>query len=81
MIEPSLTLDRCCTWPNSVTFSDETGRSDTEGIDAIASVTLEGPDSSWGEFMTRNDLLALRAWIDRVLGARALPAIEERTET
>lgn len=63
-IEPVTFSDRV----NSVSFSDERRRAGQEvAADAFASVTLSGRDSSWGEFLTRNDVLALRAWLDVLL--------------
>ena len=67
MTEVALVLSRCCTDPNTITFNDERDRSGDAPNAAIASVTLDGPDSSWGEFMERRDLLAVRAGIDRFL--------------
>lgn len=53
---------------NTVDFSDERGR--YEGRYFI-SVTISGEESSWGEFLTRNDALALRGWLDLVLGSQS----------
>ncbi len=67
-LEPPLTLNYLG-WVNAIGFCDERDR-DREHpapAGAIASVTLSGADESWGEFMNRTDLLALRSWIDRVL--------------
>jgi hypothetical protein len=67
--EPPLTLNYRGS-PNSIDFSDERARAGHDvDQDAIASVTLSGADESWGEFMNRTDLLALRSWIDRILSA------------
>lgn len=67
MTEPSLTLSTL-NLGNTITFDDERRRAGVGAPSgAVASVTIEGGERSWGEFMNRADLLAVRSWIDRVL--------------
>jgi hypothetical protein len=61
----SLDLD---TGSSFVTFCDERNRPDA-AIEPpyFASVTLSGGDSSWGEFLTREQAYALLGWLTTVL--------------
>jgi hypothetical protein len=51
-----------------VNFSDERDRA---GVDlpasAFASITFEGADQSWGEFLSRRDVALLHAWTGALL--------------
>lgn len=49
----------------SMTVCDERERAATGAArsDAVASVTFSGEDSSWGEFLTEDDLDLLLAWL------------------
>jgi hypothetical protein len=60
----------------AVSFSDERERACTQKAppDAFASVTLSGLDSSWGEFLTREQTLGLIGWLTSLVASEAIVA-------
>jgi hypothetical protein len=48
----------------AVTFCDER---DTSPGEHFISVTVSGEDSGWGEFLSYNEALALKGWLDVLL--------------
>ena len=47
----------------------------TDGDDRVASITFSSPGNEWGEFITWEQLLAVKGWIDALI---ELAAVEER---
>jgi len=60
---PSITLGEDET-SQQVKFYDE--REDYPG--RFASLTIEDSDGSWGHFLSRRDIIALRSWCSWLLG-------------
>lgn len=56
---------------DNISLDWEEHRAGTEApADAVASITLFSENEAWGEFLTIDDLLFIRHWIDRLIDAR-----------
>jgi len=69
---PSLELD---TGANTVTFDDERRRAPYQvPAGSFASVTFSGRVESWGEFLTREQALAVIGWLTVLVASEATDA-------
>lgn len=69
---PSLELDSGI---NQIVFSDERARAPYEvPAGTFASVTLDGEGSTWGEFLTREQALAVLGWLTALIASEAADA-------
>lgn len=78
----SLVLSACDPTRVLIVFDDERDNADAhdqwEGERALASVTIESDDSSWGEFLSARDIAEIHAWTGALLSRHyAGPVIED----